>query len=370
MNSFLKFIFYFVIIIQSPRLRSQSISALLKEAQIMPSDTPAVRVAKLLVAINDNNFIRRKDPLAPKNRSQLNHDERAQGIEIIKKYGFKPDNGRGSSSWRYHLDSQRSPQEIAEQCVGGFCGSVALITAQALIDSGIPSDQIRIASAITSSELAPICEGRKGKPFNKNHGGFGNGHVFVMIQDAQSKEWKIVNTTHSIEGELDRAHVPEVRNNPSKHHSLSPRRGKNWNTLERAYINREFNGFTNQQLQNLDWSDIESEPIESPEFITSQLNDPKSTQFPLKSLPKFPSLPDYFNDTLPNGKMQKTPFQPLSIFHISKVEDYPRHTYQQRFNLIASGKVDDPTCRWGEFGETNVSPQNGESAPSPTPQPH
>lgn len=175
----------------------------------------------------------------------------------------------------YHLDSMRTPEQILEQRIGGFCGSSALAFAALLAASGVNQDDIQIVASVVNKDLSIICP-IAGKPRILNAQSGAPGHVFVALRFTNN-EWKIIN---SIDG--------------SK-------------TYERA-----------------------------PWF------NPKEVQLKIKAGPlavpqkAFASLP---KNTFGTG---------LTVFQSWSLSQVPIHSYEQRYDLIASGKAETPPaiCRF------------------------
>jgi hypothetical protein len=175
----------------------------------------------------------------------------------------------------YHLDSMRTPEQILEQKVGGFCGSSALAFASLLAASGVNQDDIQIVASVVNKDLSIICP-MAGKPRIQNPKSGAPGHVFVALRFAND-EWKIIN---SIDG--------------SKNYERAP-----W--------------FTPKEVQQK----IKSGPLSIPQ----------------KAFAKLPT------NTFGTG---------LTVFQSWSLSEIPLHTYEQRYDLIASGKIDNApaVCRF------------------------
>ncbi len=50
--------------------------------------------------------------------------------------------------------------------------------------------------------------------------------------------------------------------------------------------------------------------------------------------------------SIPDGIIESGPFEPMTIFSVESLGSYPRHSFQERLNLIASGGVNNMKCRY------------------------
>jgi hypothetical protein len=327
----------------SLQAHSETTEALRTLARLAPTDSQAVQVAKLVHVLNDHGYLHARDPFGPP-ESQLSPAQRRASLQVLERYGYRAE-GPSTGSWSYQLDSLRSPSDMLEQRVGGSCGSMALVTAQALVDAGLSPAKLRIVSAVTTSELRALCEGRKNQPRNDSYRGGAQGHVFLMLQ-GEDGTWRLVNTTYGPQSEARRAADPRA-GNPQAAYLQEPRRGAHWVALESATRARR-GASLDGVLAAFDWSDLEAAEVGSPESLEASLRAGRAQE-----LPVFPSLPGHFINSEPGAPAATTPFQPMSVFHVSTLADYPRHKFEERLNLIASGTKSSAKCRWDEFPPTS-----------------
>lgn len=93
---------------------------------------------------------------------------------------------------RYHLDSLRTPEQILEQKVGGFCGSAALVFAAMLNQAGVPRENLAIVAGVYARDLSIICP-KAGVQRVENPRTGASGHVFVAVKFAEN-DWRLINT--------------------------------------------------------------------------------------------------------------------------------------------------------------------------------
>ena len=84
----------------------------------------------------------------------------------------------------------------------------------------------------------------------------------------------------------------------------------------------------------LTWADIEAIDFDSPVLLDSQMK----RQPILLNATRFPSLGPW---------MKASRSDSLLIFDSWRPSEYPRHTFEQRINLVASGELREKKCRWG-----------------------
>jgi hypothetical protein len=240
------FLALFISLFSNSAQAGEAINKALLESEIKSTDSLETKIDKALFLLNVQRYFYSKSNSIP------------------SEYKNTP----------YHLDSMRTPEQILEQKIGGFCGSSALAFAALLAASGINQDDIQIVASVVNKDLSIICP-LVGKPRIKNAQSGAPGHVFVALR-FPNNEWRIIN---SIDG--------------SK-------------TYERA-----------------------------PWF------NPKEVQLKMKSGPL--AVPRKAFSTLPKNTFGTG----LTVFQSWSLAEVPLHTYEQRYNLIASGKVDSPaTCRF------------------------
>jgi hypothetical protein len=212
----------------------------------------------------------------------------------------------------YELDSMRSPEQMVSERIGGYCGTAALSFAALLASSGIPKSDIRIVTAVNSDELPKICPGKAGDPKNPNYHGGASGHVFVMLRmnPNDEKSWSVINTTSDpLSSPMNAgAHRAELK----------------------AFLEGIAHGYPQDMglLKKMDSSDIE---------MTQWTDFPLSPE-KLETEMKF--KPINIPDQISNGMSKMT------IISVNTLDNYPRHTFSQRLNWIASGSIESGICRY------------------------
>jgi hypothetical protein len=93
---------------------------------------------------------------------------------------------------RYHLDSLRTPEQILDQRLGGYCNNYALVFSAMLAQAGVPRDELRIVAAVNDDDLAKICP-KAGAPRAEHPRTGASGHVFVAVK-GDSGRWRLLNT--------------------------------------------------------------------------------------------------------------------------------------------------------------------------------
>jgi hypothetical protein len=97
---------------------------------------------------------------------------------------------------RYHLDSLRTPEQILEQKIGGYCNNFALVFSAMLEKAGVPRDDMRIVAAVDDDDLAKICP-KAGAPRAEHPHTGASGHVFVAVK-GDSGRWRLINTVSPV----------------------------------------------------------------------------------------------------------------------------------------------------------------------------
>ncbi len=204
----------------------------------------------------------------------------------------------GPPQGEYELDSARTPDQILEQKVGGGCGSSALSIAAMLIKSGIPSANVRLIGTVVTDEIKAICP-KEGRAVARKQTPFSlSGHVFVAYKDEQG-HWFLVNATSV--------------SNPA-----------------------------------------EIIPWMSPSELANQMNRP--VQIPTSA---YRSLLSHLQ--LSHSNVASVFQSGMTVFASWKLEEYPKHQFKDRYNLIASGTLDNEVCRYGAESidkATKESPQS------------
>ena len=282
----------------------------LTTSRIRGSDPIQIRINKLLFLLNHNNYLQNFKPESNPFRS-LNSDVQGR-IEKMIAIG------------RYEMDSLRTPEEMLRYRCGGFCGTYALSFARLLEKSGISSNRIRIVSAAVNDDFQRICPGKRNQVRNLNYQGGASGHVFVMVQmnPEDEKSWTLINTTQdpfrpAQNGEFRGTHGKDIA-------ALATDKTKSSHNYPDA----------ENLIQSLDSSDVE-------------MTDWRQFPFTPKSLvSKISNHPV----AIPKSAVQSIPrelnLNALTVFSVNTLEDYPRHTFQERLNFIASGRTDDMKCRY------------------------
>jgi hypothetical protein len=93
---------------------------------------------------------------------------------------------------KYHLDSLRTPEQILEQKIGGYCNNLALVFSAMLEKAGVPRDGMRIVAAVNDDDLGRICP-KAGAPRAEHPRTGASGHVFVAVK-GDSGRWRLINT--------------------------------------------------------------------------------------------------------------------------------------------------------------------------------
>lgn len=133
--------------------------------------------------------LRRSDPLEAK-------IEKTLGL-LVNRHYFEP-HGMPKplpppyDEQPYHLDSLRTPDQILEQKIGGYCNNFALVFTAMLERAGVPPGDMRVVAAVNDDDLAIICP-RAGAPRVEHPRTGASGHVFVAVK-GDSGRWRLLNT--------------------------------------------------------------------------------------------------------------------------------------------------------------------------------
>lgn len=255
----------------------------------------------------------------------------------------------------YEWDSLRSAEEMLESCEGGTCGTYGLSAAAMLRASGIKTEEISILGAVLNSDYKELCT-EKGQNFNTDTRSGLGGHVFLQIKIAGT--WYLLNTTHQplrhpidknspsfstfqllIKGCRERFPMKNARPDP-----------RNANDAKFLLCAKEAE---KEGLARLTFKDLEIIPFYSPDQLAAQM-EMGPVQLPMN---KFPSL----NDWMGGNKDPR-----MMAFANWSFENYPKHTFDQRKNLVASGKIDNTKCRYSASDLEDLPNSTTEPKPEAT----
>jgi len=241
----------------------------------------------------------------------------------------------------YEWDSIRSAEQMLKDGDGGTCGTFGLSVAALLSAAGVPESEMRIVGAVNTGDLKEICPD-KGKIRNLEPQNGASGHVFLLVKF--SKGWHLVNTSQS----------PLFEPHPLSNGAAR----KELERLEKLCREKfpkpspeSFGCFENafkEAKKRVTLDQIEIIPFKSPAEIESEMKN-FPTDIPVQ---RFPSLRTWMGPGLdPEG---------MKIFRLWKYgtpggnatkerdDYYPLHTFEERFNLVASGSKSSNTCRYGK----------------------
>ncbi len=331
-NAILLFIFCFIW--SRAQATDNAIQAALSASGVKGSDSLQVKINLILDLLNDKNFLGESDP-DPKyaERSTFNSTSRQLAQQLMEKYRGETNSGDPFNP--YNLGTLRTPSEMLSQRIGGACETYARSFASILQASGVPADNIRIIDAVTNDDYRLLCPSGEGGSLNKSYPG-GNGHAMVMVK-TETGQWKLINTSLSPIGSSD------VVNGTHQQTLLGIRNGQ----LKLAPDQMM------RLIRSLDESDVEMKGIPSPQEIEKSIADHKLVQ-----LPELQSLPS----TVPGPPQKKIiHFRDLSVFLMTSPDRFPKHSFEERPNLIASGSVDGSKCRFNPKSLNTSPPTNTQS---------
>ena len=291
--------------------RMDPVGTALRISRIASGDSVQTRINKLLFLLNHNHYLH-----------AFALDEEGKGYPPFQELKEEDQTKirKMVGDGKYEMDSLRTTEEILGYRCGGYCSSHARSFARLLEESGVSGKQIRIVSAVNDEDLKKICPGKKGHARDAKYNGGASGHVFVMVQlkPGDEKSWTLINTTHD----------------PIRPDQSGKYRGVHGEELSELLKkpNNESHKFplAKDLLEKLDASDVEMSSW--PEFSF----DPTKLKNRLKEKPV----------SIPEAIIKSGPFKPMTIFSVESPRTYLRHTFKERLNLIASGKVNHQSCRY------------------------
>jgi hypothetical protein len=291
--------------------RQDPIGNALRVSHISKDDSVQIRINKLLFLLNHNNYL-----------DTFDLDEQGNGSPRFQELKEK-DQQRIRQIFRdggYELDSLRTTEEILGYRCGGHCSAHARSFARLLEESGVAGERIRLVSAVNDEDLKKICPGKKGQSRNAHYEGGASGHVFVLLQLQSGVEasWTLINTTQDpirpdFKGQYRGIHGEALSELLKKPHHES----------HQFSLAREL-------LEKLDSSDVEMTSWSEFSFSPVALK---------KTIGKGPVA-------IPARVIRSGSFKPMTVFSVESSKSYLRHTFQDRLNLIASGEVKNPHCRY------------------------
>lgn len=236
----------------------------------------------------------------------------------------------------YEWDSIRSPEKMLTDLDGGSCGSFALSAAALLKQAGVPDEDMRIVSAVNLDDYSKICPGKAGEPRVKNPDTGASGHVFLLVKMGDA--WELVNTSQNPFWESRDPQGPAARELNALQAYCNknfPFKGENpFNPSGEKYL-KCFESGRNKVVDAMTWGDVEAAKAESPESIQKRM----STAPTILNTEAFPTLRNWMGPSYdPQGML---------VFDLKKLSEYPLHSFEDRFNYVASGDIKDPHCRWG-----------------------
>src|SRR5665213_900692 len=147
------------------------------------SDSLETKVALLLHLLNDEGYLYEScpDPIF-KRSAHFRTTTRDNAEHLFANY-------KKNSSGTYDLDSNRTPEEMLNQRIGGSCGTEARVFAYLLENLGVASQDLRVVSAVCTEEYVKMCPLGRGSNLNKDYRGGAPGHVFVLLKDGP--RWRL-----------------------------------------------------------------------------------------------------------------------------------------------------------------------------------
>lgn len=320
---------------------ASSVESAIKESTALPSDSVETKVALFLHLLNDEVYLSESSPDPQfKDFAKFSSTSYSDSLKLMEKYRKE---SSGAPYAPYDLDSNRTVQEMISQRIGGACGTHAQVVAELLKKTGIPSEDLRIVSAVTVDDYNRMCPGGKGTSLNPNYRGGASGHVFVQVK--VKGQWKLINTTYAPLLSRKSARAEELQ---KVYQSRVQIRSKDDFDDYQKRLKKAVRGLLETDLEMVDFS--------SPEEILEKMKTGKSMH-----VPEFQSLPE----TLPAGD-GFIHFRKMLIYDVSSPDQMQRHKFKDRHNLIASGRKESGVCRFNSpslsknYGaETKASSKSG-----------
>lgn len=284
------------------------------------TDSNLAKVALLLHLLNDSPYLAESSP-DPQfaGHARFTTTPEKQAYQLLEHY--RKDSSGGPYA-PYDLDSDRTPEEMLAQRIGGSCGTRARVFARLLEQLGVNPNNLRIVSAVCTDEYDRFCPGRNSKLDHSYRGG-ASGHVFVLMK--LKGKWKLINTTYPPFSEKKGPNAQKIRTVLKMRDSVKSK--------------EQFDQYRNkavETIRNLSVEDLEIADFPSPKNIEHDLRVGKTVK-----IPEFDSLPE----TLPGGG-GPIHFRKMIVYDVSKPDSYLLHKWKDRLNMIASGNKESDICRF------------------------
>jgi hypothetical protein len=302
-----------------------------RSSGVNKSDTDVSKAVLLLHLLNDSPYLSESSPDPKfKGYARFSATSFSEASRLMRRYSMK---SSGAPFAPYDLDSNRTPKEMLEQRIGGSCGTHARVFAELALNLGVPKNDIKIVSAVSNDEYALMCPNGMGSKIDKLYRGGASGHVFVLMK--VSGEWKLVNTTYSPYDIKTGPRAAEIQELKRRHRTAA-------SSEDLSKVKAD----SLQFMRGLNISEIEAASFDEPTKLQKGL----VAGLPI-SVPEFQSLPE----SIP-GRFGPIQFRKMTVFDISEPDKYLNHSWNDRYNLIASGKRESDTCR---FTLPNSRPRDG-----------
>lgn len=301
-----------------PAAADTSVDAAIEASHASVSDSLETKVVLLLHLLNDEGYLYEScpDPIM-KNSARFRTTPKEKAEQLVANY-------RKNSSGTYDLDSNRTPEEMLNQRIGGSCGTEARVFAYLLEKLGVPSRDLRIVSAVCTEEYVKMCPLGHGSKLNKNYHGGASGHVFVLLRDDQI--WRLINTTFSPFDEKNGPHVKEIKAvRDHLHQKFTDKKAEEAARADALSV-----------IRKLKFNDIESAIFDSATALEKKLSAGEVVKAPI-----FESLPE----TLPgeNGPLH---LRNMLIYESVMPKQFKQHAWRDRYPIIASGAKNNNICRF------------------------
>ncbi len=311
MRGFILLVGFFIAATQPATASSASaIEIAIRAAGVERHESLETKVALLLHLLNDSGYLFESSPDPNRRYATFSTTPKAEAERLIKKYS---EESSGAPFAPYDLDSARTTEEMLRQRIGGECGTHARAFAELISHLGVPQSNLRIVSAVRDEDYRGICPLGRGSVLDSKYGD-ASGHVFVLLK--ASKKWKLVNTTSA---PLEEKVGPQAAEMQAAYQLLHSRF-----TSKKAGEEAQEN--VKAAIRKLSFADIEAVDFLSPDQISKKLDLGQ-----VVPVPKFTGL----------GQMG-----PMTIFEVVRPDRYSRHTWKERFPIIASGRKENVTCRF------------------------
>ena len=258
----------------------------------------------------------------------------------------------------YDWDSIRTAEEMLGKCEGGYCGTFALSAAALLRAGGISTENIRVVGAVNAVDYLEICPGKKGQKRKSQTQSSASGHVYVLVK--LKDQWHLVNPTHNPLYEPLNPKSSAFQTYQSLLKGCMERYNvKQWPSHESAPSKKFLECLSEAQKEGrrrLELTDFEIVPYLSPEELNKKVEN-KPVEIPVD---QFPSLSTWM-------RSEDIPAKQI-VFGSWSFEEFPKHTFHGRLDLIASGELGKEECRWSSKEvQKIVSLRNDPAPPSSSP---